>query len=264
MPPEAEAGARRCALCGAPLAGPFCARCGQADPQGGRSLREALLGQTGKLVHTVRMLLARPGELAREIDEGRDRQSLRPLTLLFNLIALFFVVGGGPGGFQAAALIRSDSSGQLEAVASGVAAQRALDRPLFDERLEHRFRTTYSLLIPFSALVYAAAIALVERRKRKSWLVHLSAAIHYLCATFLVSAVLFGMAKLAGVDLLARSALPALSLAYFAVYFVLMLRRAYGDAWPAAAAKTLFVMALGGATDAALAYVALGVSLLTV
>jgi hypothetical protein len=262
--PDAVAGARRCALCAAPLGGPYCAQCGQADARTGRSLREVLLGQTGRLAHTVAMLLGRPGELAREIDEGRDRQSLRPLTLLLNLIALFFLVGGGPGGFQAAALIRNDTTGQLEAVATQAAARRGIDRSLFDERLENRYRSTYSLLIPLSAFVYAAALALVERRKRKSWLVHLSAAVHYLCASFLVSALLFGLAKLAGIDVLGPGVLPFVTLVYFAIYIVLMLRRTYGDSWPIAAAKTLFVMALGGASDTALAYVALGLSLITV
>ena len=55
-----------------------------------------------RLAYTLRRLLTRPGELAREIDEGRDRRAMRPLTLLLNLIPLFFLLGGGAQRLQRA------------------------------------------------------------------------------------------------------------------------------------------------------------------
>jgi hypothetical protein len=74
------------------LAGPFCQNCGQPSAAVRRALREVFAGQNGRLIHTLQIILTAPGELAREIDEGRDSASMRPLTLLFHLAAFFFLV----------------------------------------------------------------------------------------------------------------------------------------------------------------------------
>ncbi len=71
-------------------------------------------------MHTLRLLLTRPGELARETDECRDRDAIRPLTLLL--------------------------------------------------------------------------LWLTHRRMRKSWLVHVAAAVHYACFAFLVAVAVFAAA----------------------------------------------------------------------
>ena len=94
-----------CASCGTRRLGPWCHACGQASRDAPRSFREVFTGQTGKIAYTLKRLLLRPGELAREIDEGRDRRAMRPLTLLLNLIPLFFLLGGGTGGFSAHSIV---------------------------------------------------------------------------------------------------------------------------------------------------------------
>ena len=132
-----------CRLCGAALVGPYCHACGQPTPAAPRGLREVLLGQTGRLTHTLRLLFTRPGELAREIDEGRDRASLRPLTLLLNLIPLFFLLGGGPQGFSVRMFANSDPSRQLAAIVERAALRRGVAAPIFEERVEQRFRAVY-------------------------------------------------------------------------------------------------------------------------
>src|SRR3982751_672995 len=90
---------RHCRLCGAELTGPYCQACGQPSLAVRRTFGDAITGQTGRLLHTLRVLITEPGGLAREIDEARDRRSMRPAALLTNLIAVFFLLAGGVGGF---------------------------------------------------------------------------------------------------------------------------------------------------------------------
>ena len=73
-------------------------------------MREVLAGQSGRLAHTLRIILTKPGDLAREVDEGRDSISMRPLTLLFHLAALFFLVSTFTG-FGVDVIVRADGSG---------------------------------------------------------------------------------------------------------------------------------------------------------
>jgi hypothetical protein len=252
-------------MCGAVLVGAWCHACGQPSRSVPRTFRETLLGQTGRLLHTLLLLVIRPGELAREIDEARDRRSMRPASLLLNLIAFFFIVGGGAGGFTAAAIIARDASGVMARTVAERAERRGIERSVFDERVEQRFRAAYSLLVPvLSSLAYAFMIGLVERGRRKAWLVHFAAAIQYLCATFVVAALLFGVGRLAHVSVIEEPWVQVAVLVVLATYMVAMLMRVYGDRPVVAVAKAAAVLAVGGAVDAALSYAAIGVAILTV
>ena len=251
----------QCRLCGTDLVGPYCHACGQATPDARRGLREVLLGQTGRLTHTLRMLFTRPGELAREIDEGRDRASLRPLTLLLNLIPLFFLLGGGPQGFSVRMFASNDPTHRIAAIAERAAARRNVPPAVFDERIEQRFRAVYSLLVVVQVAAYGLMLGLVERRRRKSWLVHFAAATHYMCFSFVLSIVLFGSMKLAGVNLVQHPVIGAIPMLINLTYLTLMLRRAYGDRVPLAFGKTLLVLIVDYVVALALTIGALAVAL---
>jgi hypothetical protein len=252
-----------CNQCGATLTGPYCQNCGQPSVAVRRSFGDAIYGQTGRLLHSLWLVVSKPGEIAREIDEARDRRSIRPGALLTNIIAVFFVVAGGLGGFDAREIIRSDPTGRVAAIASERSAARGVSTAVYYERLDNRFRSTYSVLITSSALAYALAFRLLHRRRPKSWLVHLAAGIQYLCATFLLSAVAFATARLEGGAMNEHPLLGFGTLALLGVYLVLLQRRVYGDSTGMAALKMLAVLAIGGMWDAFIAYLSLGVSLLT-
>jgi hypothetical protein len=253
----------RCRLCGAALTGPYCQACGQPSAAVRRTFRDAITGQTGRLLHTLRVLLLEPGGLAREIDEARDRASMRPGALLTNVIAVFFLLAGGVGGFTSDSLIAQDHRGYLAGVAADRASARGVAPSVYHERLENRFRSTYSILITLSTLSYAAALWLVERRRRKSWLVHFAAGVQYLCITFLLSALVYGGGRVAGVDIASTLAVGVAMIVLLALYIVLMLRRLYGDAWGAAIGKALVVLVIGALSDSILSYVALAIALVT-
>jgi len=261
---EAATRMATCAACGAVRAGPYCQSCGQASAQAQRPLREIVTGQTGRIVHTLATLLRHPGELARQIDEGRDRRAVRPLTLLLNLVPLFFLIGGGVGGFNAKAFMDTDPSGRLTAHLAQ--RSRALDVPqlVVQERVEQRFRTVYSLLVVVQAFAYGCAIGLLERRKHKSWATHFAAAIHYLCFSFLAATVVFGAGRLIGVDS-ATNGFAALVL-YAAVvsYMSATLRGAYDEPVPVAIAKGVALLLFGYVVAVLLSVTALLMALYTV
>lgn len=253
-----------CRECGATLTGPYCQACGQPSVAVRRSFKETLLGQTGRLAHTLVQLVLRPGELAREIDEARDRRSMRPASLLLNLIAFFFIVGGGVGGFSASSIIHRDPSGTMERTAQALAQKKGLDRALLDERVEQRFRAAYSVLVPIvSSFAYAFMLWVVERRKGKAWLVHFAAAVQYLCATFLLAAVTFGAGRVLGLDVMSMPAVQVATLLLLAAYMVVMLVRLYADAAWLAVLKTIAVLAVGGVVDGFMAYAALAVAMIS-
>jgi hypothetical protein len=104
-PTAGEAGAdghtheRNCLNCGAPLAGPFCAACGQ-KAHIHRSLRAfmgdfiaGLLNFEGKFWRTLPMLAWRPGEMTRRYIAGERARYISPIALyLFTVFAMFAVL----------------------------------------------------------------------------------------------------------------------------------------------------------------------------
>jgi hypothetical protein len=243
--------------------GPWCHACGQASREAPRSFREVFTGQTGKVAYTLRRLLLKPGELAREIDEGRDRRAMRPLTLLLNLIPLFFLLGGGVGGFSAQSLLASDPTGRGAAAIAEMAAKRGVPAPVMQERVEQRFRAVYSLLVVVQALAYGVAISVLERRKRKPWIVHGATAIHYMCFNFIISTVLFGALRVLQGGLPQHPAFALIGLVVNGTYMGLSLHRVYADPPSWAGAKAIALLAWGFVVSLVLTSTAVVTSVLT-
>jgi hypothetical protein len=95
---DPSAAPRPCQNCGAPLRGPYCARCGQHDIDYHRSFRhlahdllENLFHFDGKILVTVAWLLAKPGRLTAEFNAGRRQSQVPPLRLYIFVTVLFFL-----------------------------------------------------------------------------------------------------------------------------------------------------------------------------
>ncbi|TPG47672.1 DUF3667 domain-containing protein [Rhodanobacter glycinis] len=90
-----------CVNCGAPLAGAFCAQCGERRLQPGEHTLghivaewfEAFSHGEGRLLASLRMLMSKPGELTCEYFRGRRVPYARPVALFFAVNLLFFVLG---------------------------------------------------------------------------------------------------------------------------------------------------------------------------
>src|ERR1700730_11170565 len=89
-----------CLNCGALLAGPWCARCGQQDPHPELPLHELLHDVAhefthwdGKVLGTLRELMTRPGQVTVDFLAGRRVRWLPPFRLyLIASIAYFLSV----------------------------------------------------------------------------------------------------------------------------------------------------------------------------
>lgn len=98
---------RNCLNCGAPLAGPYCAQCGQKSHVH-RSLRAfmgdfvaGVLNFEGKFWRTLPMLAWCPGILTRRYIDGQRARFISPIALfLFSVFLLFATIQliGGPSG----------------------------------------------------------------------------------------------------------------------------------------------------------------------
>jgi hypothetical protein len=88
-----------CENCGAPMAGPFCAQCGQAAIDYRRSFRhiivdvlDSFLNWDSKFFATIAWLIARPWHLTNQFLAGRRVRYVHPLRLYLLVSILFFFV----------------------------------------------------------------------------------------------------------------------------------------------------------------------------
>ena len=88
-----------CENCRAPMAGPFCAQCGQAAVDYRRSIRhivadvlDSFLNWDSKFFATIGWLIARPWHLTNEFLAGRRVRYVHPLRLYLLVSILFFFV----------------------------------------------------------------------------------------------------------------------------------------------------------------------------
>jgi hypothetical protein len=91
-------GVERCVSCGAPLSGPYCARCGERalEPEAltlrhflVHTVAHELLHVDGALWRTLRLLFVRPGRLSLEYAAGRRRPYVNPFRLLLIAIVAY-------------------------------------------------------------------------------------------------------------------------------------------------------------------------------
>lgn len=121
---------------------------------------------------------------------------------------------------------------------------------LYAERVERRFQSPYTLLIALSSMAYAGALAAVHRRSRKPWLVRVAAAIHHMCAVFVISLAAFVAGRALGWSYFDNLAAwnVAVNVIGFA-YLMLMIRRVYAEPWPRVLAKSAVVLVAGSLSD---------------
>ena len=99
--PDPTAGSpARCLNCDAPLAGPYCASCGQRTPHANPTLREFVRETTheltnweGKLPATLKALMLKPGLLTEDFIAGRRARWLPPLRVYIICSVAYFLSG---------------------------------------------------------------------------------------------------------------------------------------------------------------------------
>jgi Protein of unknown function (DUF3667) len=122
----ADAAARHCRNCGAPLGGPYCASCGQSAHGSARSLGTLfhdawhdLTHLDGRLWRTLGALVFRPGRLTSEYLQDRRASYLPPFRLYLVLSIVFFALEAAAAGAKHRTVVITTSSS-----ADGEAKQR--------------------------------------------------------------------------------------------------------------------------------------------
>jgi hypothetical protein len=195
----------------------------------------------GKLVPTVKMLLLRPGQLTLEYLEGRRRRYVMPLPLYVTFSFLFFLllswsgvvtsphlvyVNDRPAAhptemLSALAASETDASDkQVLNLAAGVMSTLGQPDKMaeFSEHLLHRLPYAVFVLMP----VFAAMCALLYRRRRQHYGMHLLFTVHLHALIFAV----FLVCLIPGL-----SAYAAWAALVILAYLIVALKRVYGGRW---------------------------------
>lgn len=269
------AGPAACANCGATLGGPYCARCGQRAGPPDPSLRElaeeawdAFVSVDGKLVNTVRLLVLRPGEMTARYVAGHRAPFIPPLRLYLACSVAFFLLQSSlPKGERVIKVNASDGRERKtpEQIEREVAAMRG---PAWRKRLKlGAMRSAYTQEASFGEQLIARApqamfglvplqaalLALVYRRRRRRFPLHLVFALHAHAAMFALLAATGALAVVA--PRAVRAPLAGAGLAAIAVYLPLAMRRVYGGRWAPTLARAVVIgavysVALGAAVIA--------------
>jgi hypothetical protein len=237
-PPESSL----CPSCGEALVGEFCHGCGEKGA-GSRDLslrhfasdaaQEFTSVEHSKLFRTLYALLFRPGLLTSEWAAGRRRPYLKPLNLLFGVLALnFFALSlyRSPTTYSAAYLLANDDKGVLAKAMDKWATKRGLSGDAFVERVNEKWRG-YAGLPPlqiFNAFLFALLLAAVHFFSKRYFVEHLVFSLHFLSFSLLSSTLLWPVYFVGGVDHKTRDlALSLLKVVLDAVYLFVALRVFY-------------------------------------
>jgi len=266
-----------CLNCGAMLRGPYCGECGQRatnpHPTTRELLQEAaeeLFNWDGKLLGTLRALVAHPGRLTLDVLAGKRARYLPPLRLYLIFSVLYFFVaaampnkpdlqiktsrGSGiisvdsiaPGNERArtdsvacfAEVDREQGSSGVARAIGRAACRGQVNRKGFSTRMRDNFPRMMFVLVP----LYAAILGTVYRKRR--YPEHLYFALHLHAFVFLALTV----ATLTDVSP-ARTVDTVVGFACFAavlVYSVLALRAVYGGSLAATLGKSAAIALLYG------------------
>lgn len=181
-----------CANCGAPLLGEYCHACGQRNTDADwhsladvfRQFGNELVNLDFKSLHTLAALL-RPGYLPQEYLSGRKQRYLTPLKTYFLCAAIYFFVAPNVSGFNLAQLLKQDADGTVHAAVARRMTETQMSRDLFEERINLRMQTIYTLIPGLSAIAVALILRLLYRSPAMPMRTHIVFAVYYVAFLYL-------------------------------------------------------------------------------
>ena len=215
-----------CANCGAPLAGPYCARCGQKVRAPNPRLRdllgelvEELFSVDGKIYRSVWLLFARPGFLTREMLADRRVAHVSPLRLYLFFSVIFFAAFA-----LAPSLLRiSYTPDPGNTVDSAFVAQQSKEiREAANDALNVWLPRVMFVLMP----IFAALVMLVRRRSGLNYPQHLYFAMHVHAVGFGTGALIV-LANLVVIPYVSQ-AVKLAGVSFVLGHFALAFRATYG------------------------------------
>lgn len=206
-----------CANCSQPLAGRYCAHCGEEthDPDSltvahfvSHTLAHELLHVDGKVWRTVRALIARPGFLAGEYCAGRRRAYVNPVRIFLTAIVGYAVAT--QGGLQASLFVgpvvlsvapaavpkgasiedtveRIDRYGVLHRLVDARRGSPDFESEAVRERFHARLERFAEPLSFANVILLALALFVLFRRRRHLFVEHAVFSMHFMSVVLLTS-----------------------------------------------------------------------------
>jgi hypothetical protein len=250
-----------CLNCGRPLAGPYCAACGQKRQVTDLTLREFLHETTheltnwdGKIPNTLKTLFFRPGVLTVDFLAGRRARWLSPLRLYLICSLAFFVSKPiaqsisqrSVHGIARVVVTNPDGSPaltpeELEGLDRGLPARvfgrerllRAVaNNAQLNREIEGVLPKAMFILLP----AFAGLTLLAWRRRLRRYPGHLYLALHVHSAWFGALAVLTMVGALVPSEAV-RGVIGFAIFVYTVAYALMAARRIFGESWVRTVAK---------------------------
>lgn len=230
-----------------------------------RSLRSRTL-EHSKLWQTLRLLVFKPGQLAREYWSGRRKRFLGPVKLyivFFALQLVLYSIHRPTAVYDVRTYVTGDPTGKFGRLLDKLANNRGLPASQFVQEVNSRWQRYTSISQFVHPLLVALTLKLLFRRRRLYFAEHLIFALHILAFISLSYLVTWPFSVLFGIQTSPGNIVLSVTLAWTAVYFLLALRRAYAEPWLAAVIKgaTIFFLTYIASVLVTFAALALAITL---
>lgn len=254
--------AERCVNCGAALASPFCAQCGEKRASDrhysllhfGEEIVESFAHLDGSFFRTLKTLVRRPGELTAAYMRGERSRYMKPLQLFVVVSIGYFVVSSATNvpTFDTPLRFQVAQATKPARLVEQRIAERHTTMAQYAEIYNHTSTTQAKTLVIVMVPAFALLVAAAELRKRRYALQHVIFALHAYTALLLVLMAVDLLALppmrylLHRVALLLRTNEDAvfsmLTMGGVLAYLVPALGRAYGDRRAVAAIKAVVLV----------------------
>jgi len=234
-----------CLNCDTELQGKYCHVCGQKGSAPRLNMHDFVHDAThefvhldGKILQTVKLLVARPGELTREFVAGRRARYITPLRLYLTFSLLFFTLAAIlPSKEDRAVIFKRQGN---EKLSQDTEFERRIERGLskaekdadsLPQAVLHNLPKAMFVLMPMFGLLTWA----FYRRQQRFYIPHLYYSVHFHAFVFLLMSVYVLLARVVPARFAALLLLAAIP------YHFIALRRVYGGSRAAMFGKGLAI-----------------------
>jgi hypothetical protein len=211
----------------------YCHACGQKATAAGLTFHDfaheathEFLHLDGKILQTVKLLVAKPGQLTREFLEGRRARYISPMRVYLTFSLIFFTLAAIlPRGLEGAVKVsrgdaQLDGSTNLERRLESGLSKTEKDAELLGNAIMRNLPKVMFLLMPLFALLTWA----FYRRQQRFYIPHLYYSVHFHAFVFLMMSV-YLLVQRAGVP----KPLAAMLILVNVPYHFMALRRVFGE-----------------------------------
>jgi hypothetical protein len=220
-----------CLNCNTRLHGQFCHACGQKAASASVKLHDFVHEATheflhldGKILKTLKLLVAKPGQLTVEFLEGRRTRYVSPLRVYLTLSLIFFTLAAIlPRGLDGAVKVKGGTGlkgdTEIERRLSSGISKATRDSSLVGNAVLKQLPKVMFVLMP----VFALIIWPFHRKQQRFYIPHLYYSVHFHAFVFLAMCV-YLIVNRVGVP----KQLAALLILTVIPYHFIALRRVYG------------------------------------